>query len=182
MIDPHDAVKRMILQAGDDPSREGLIDTPKRVVKAYAELFSGYGKNPADLMRVFEDGACDEMVILKNIEFYSMCEHHMLPFFGKVDIGYLPRGKVIGVSKLARVVDMFARRLQVQERMTAQIADCLMEHLQPNGVIVVSTAVHLCMVSRGVGKQNSKMTTSAIRGAFENNVTRSEFMSLCAEQ
>jgi len=173
-------IKELLRFIGEDPEREGLIDTPKRILKSYDELYAGYKQNPKEILgTVFEDGACDEMVILKDIEFYSMCEHHQLPFFGKISIGYIPNGKVVGVSKLARLVEVFARRMQIQERLTSQIADTLNEVLEPKGVMVICEAQHLCMVSRGVKKQNSKMITSAVRGVFKDEqTTRQEFMSL----
>lgn len=163
---------------GENREREGLIETPKRVVKSWEKLYSGYAQDPREILgTVFEEGACDEMVVLKNIEFYSMCEHHMLPFFGKISIGYIPSQKVVGISKLARLVEVFARRLQIQEKMTAQIADTLMEVLQPKGAMVVAEATHLCMVMRGVEKQQSVMVTSAVRGLFKKDArTREEFM------
>ena len=154
---------------GENPEREGLQETPDRIMRSWQELFAGYQKNPQEILKTFEDGSCDEMVILKNIEFYSTCEHHFLPFFGKVSIGYLPHKKVIGVSKLARLAEIFARRLQIQERMTAQIADSLMQALEPKGVMVICEAQHFCMTARGVQKQESKMVTSAIRGIFATN-------------
>ncbi|EEO26630.1 GTP cyclohydrolase I FolE [Helicobacter winghamensis] len=165
---------------GEDRNREGLLDTPKRVVKSWEHLYSGYKSDPKEILgRVFTEGACDEMVVLKDIEFYSVCEHHMLPFFGKVSIGYIPDSKVVGISKLARLVEVYSRRLQIQEKMTAQIADTLMEVLQPKGVMVVAEAKHMCMVMRGVEKQNSQMLTSAIRGLFKSDHrTREEFMGL----
>ncbi len=163
---------------GDNPRREGLIETPKRVVNSWEQLFAGYGANVADVMKVFKEDACDEMVILKDIEFYSTCEHHMIPFFGKISIGYIPDGRVLGISKLARLVEIFARRLQIQEKLVGQIADAMMEHLKPKGVIVVAEAKHLCMVARGVEKQNSVMVTSAIRGEFKEHDVRAEFLSL----
>lgn len=165
---------------GEDRNREGLLDTPKRVVKSWEHLYSGYKSDPKEILgRVFTEGACDEMVVLKDIEFYSVCEHHMLPFFGKVSIGYIPDSKVVGISKLARLVEVYSRRLQIQEKMTAQIADTLMEVLQPKGVMVVAEAKHMCMIMRGVEKQNSQMLTSAIRGLFKSDHrTREEFMGL----
>ena len=163
---------------GDDKSREGLLKTPERVVKSWEKLFGGYHEKPEEILSaVFEQGACDEMVVLKNIEFYSMCEHHLLPFFGTVHIGYIPNKRVVGISKLARLVETFARRLQIQEQMTAQIADTLMEFLAPKGVMVVAEAQHMCMLMRGVQKQNSTMITSALRGRFKSDAkTREEFM------
>lgn len=180
-----DAVVRMIEAIGDDPTREGLLQTPKRVVKSWKELFSGYSKNAADILSVtFEDGVkdCDELVICSDIEFYSTCEHHMLPIIGKMHIGYIPDKKVVGLSKLARLGDMFARRLQIQEKMTKQIADALMEHLKPKGVAVVITAKHFCMCARGVNKQNSWMTTSSMQGVLrEKPEARAEFLRLCEQ-
>ena len=173
----HDGIHNILLFIGEDPEREGLKETPFRMIRSWKELFSGYKQNPADVLKVFAEGACDEMVILKDVEFYSHCEHHFLPFFGKVHIGYIPNKRVVGVSKLARLTEIFARRLQIQERMTAQIADSLMEHLEPLGVMVMVEAVHFCMTSRGIQKQNSKMITNAIRGIFLNNIdTRNEFL------
>ena len=155
---------------GEDRNREGLLETPKRVVKSWEHLYSGYKSDPKEILgRVFTEGACDEMVVLKNIEFYSVCEHHLLPFFGKISIGYIPDSKVVGISKLARLVEVYSRRLQIQEKMTSQIADTLMEVLQPKGVMVVAEAKHMCMVMRGVEKQNSIMLTSAIRGLFKSD-------------
>ena len=174
-----DEVKKIISHIGENPNREGLLETPKRVEKAYDEIFAGYKQDPKDLMKVFTDGTCQEMVILKNCEFYSTCEHHMFPFFGHISIGYIPNGKVIGISKLARLVDCFAKRMQIQERMTTQIADVIMEELGALGVIVVCEGVHFCMRSRGVKKQDASMITSAVRGIFKDNPTaRQEFLSL----
>lgn len=172
-------IKQVLEYIGEDTGREGLLETPKRIRKAYDEVFSGYKQNPKDLMKVFHDGSCKEMVILKNCEFYSMCEHHMFPFFGHISIGYIPNGKVIGISKLARLVDCFAKRMQIQERMTSQIADTIMQELNALGVIVVCEGVHFCMRSRGVKKQDASMVTSAVRGVFaEDPKARSEFLSL----
>jgi len=163
---------------GDDPDREGVKETPLRVVKSYKEIFSGYAQNPADIMKTFNGDGYDEMIISKDIEYYSMCEHHMLPFFGKVHIAYIPNGKVIGLSKLSRLVDIYARRLQIQEKMTNQIAEALMTYLKPQGVGVVIEGKHLCMVMRGVQKQNSSMITSSIKGNFEEQKVREEFLNL----
>lgn len=178
-----DAVVRIIEAIGDDPTREGLHDTPKRVVKSWKELFSGYDKKAEDLLAVtFEDGVkdCDELVLCKQIEFYSTCEHHMLPIIGYMHIGYIPDQKVVGLSKLARLGDMYARRLQIQEKMTKQIADDLMTHLKPKGVGVIVTAKHFCMCARGVGKQSSWMTTSSMQGVLRDNpAARQEFLKLC---
>jgi len=172
------AVRSILAAIGEDINREGLKETPARVVKSWKEIFGGYTQNPADVFKVFDDGACDQMVILKNIEFYSFCEHHMLPFFGRAHVAYLPHGKVIGVSKLARLVDIFARRLQIQERLTQEIANTLEAHLQPLGTAVMMTAKHFCMVCRGVGKQNSEMVTSHLTGEFLKPEVRAEFFSL----
>lgn len=173
-------VKGILKEIGEDPSREGLQKTPHRVAKTYEFLTSGYKK---DIDTVF-NGAIfsekyDEMVIVKDIDFFSMCEHHMLPFFGKAHIAYIPNGKIVGLSKVPRIVEVFARRLQVQERLTRQIADTLYEHLQPEGVGVVIEARHMCMMMRGVEKQNSIATTSAMLGVFKDDEkTRQEFLEL----
>lgn len=166
---PQDAVTRLLQYIGEDPKREGLVDTPKRVIKSFGEIYGGYKVDPSTLLTVFEDGACDEMVVLKDIEFHSCCEHHMQPFFGKAAIAYVPDKRVIGVSKLARILDVYARRLQVQERLTQQVVDALMTHLQPKGAACVIEAQHFCMVCRGVRKQNSKMVTSSMQGVFREN-------------
>jgi GTP cyclohydrolase I len=169
----------MILNAiGEKQDREGLLRTPERVARMYQELLSGYRTDPIELMNdaVF-DVTYDEMVVVRDIEFYSMCEHHMLPFIGRAHVAYIPRGKVIGLSKIPRIVDLFAKRLQVQERMTRQIADMIGELLNPHGVAVVLEAVHLCAMMRGVKKHDARMTTSAMHGAFRNSVaTRQEFL------
>ncbi len=171
--------KDILENLGEDPKREGLEKTPERVAKALQYLTHGYGLNPADILKsalFIED--YDEMVIVKDIEVYSMCEHHMLPFFGKAHIAYIPNGKIVGLSKLPRVVDAFARRLQVQERLTTEIRDCIQEVLQPKGVAVVIEASHMCMQMRGVQKQNSSTTSSSFTGAFEKDSTRKEFINL----
>lgn len=175
-----DAVREIIKSIGEDPDREGLVQTPNRVAKAYAHLMEGYKLNPAKILKtaIFNE-ECNHMIIVRDIEVYSMCEHHMLPFFGRCHIGYIAQNKVYGVSKLARLVDCFARRLQVQERLTQQIASCLMEPIEAEGVGVVIEAQHLCMMMRGVNKQNSKMITSAMLGSFRReNATRNEFLRL----
>jgi GTP cyclohydrolase I len=174
------AVRTLIRWAGDDPDREGLKATPGRVVRAYKEWFSGYDDDPNDyLRRTFEEvGGYDEMVLLRDIRFVSHCEHHMAPIIGRVHIGYLPRNRVIGISKLARLVETFARRLQVQEKMTAEIANCLNIVLKPHGVGVVVEAEHECMTTRGVLKTDVTMVTSRMVGAFKNQKqTRDEFLS-----
>lgn len=161
--------------------REGLQETPDRVAKAWEFWTSGYARDPAEVLKTFEDGAegVDEMVVVKDIPFYTHCEHHMAPFFGTATIGYIPNGKVVGLSKLSRVLDIFARRLQVQERLTCQVADALMTHLQPKGAAVVLKARHMCMESRGVCQQGHHTVTSALRGAFKDEPdTRAEFLRL----
>lgn len=168
---------------GEDPSREGLLDTPRRVSEALRFLTSGYRLAVEEVVQdaLFEE-SCEEMVIVKDVEFYSLCEHHLLPFFGRAHVGYLPRGRVIGLSKIARVVDVFARRLQVQERLTTQIASGLSAILDAHGVAVVLEASHFCMVMRGVQKQNSRTVTSSMLGAFrDDSRSRSEFMELIRE-
>lgn len=174
------SLKDILAYIGDNPEREGLIDTPKRIRKSWDKLFAGYKQNSSDILKTqFIDGSCNEMIILKDIEFYSTCEHHFLPFIGKITIGYIPKGKVVGISKLARLVEIYSRRLQIQERMTGQIADDIMLHIKAQGCMVICEAQHLCMTSRGVEKQKSKMITSAIRGCFKNQVEiRNEMMSL----
>ncbi len=177
-------IRQILIRIGEDPDREGLRRTPLRVAKAYDFLTSGYTTTVEEVVNnaIFTNG-CDEMVVVKDIEFYSMCEHHMIPFFGRVHVGYLPQGKVIGLSKVARIVDVFARRLQIQERMTNQIADAMMEILDPMGVAVVVEASHLCMMMRGVQKQNSSTITSAMRGHFRKDArTRAEFMNLIRDR
>ncbi len=173
-------MKQWLAALGDDPEREGLRNTPRRAAEAWAYLTRGYQQDPAAVLgsAVFEVEA-NHMVIVRDIEIYSLCEHHLLPFFGVCHIGYIPRGKVVGVSKLARLADLYARRLQVQERLTNQIARTLMDALQPEGVGVIIEAQHLCMMMRGVEKQNSRMVTSAMLGSFHDSVaTRNEFLHL----
>ncbi len=175
---------RLILEAiGEDPDREGLRDTATRVAKMYADLFQGLYEDPRDHLTVLFDEQHDEMVLVKDVPFYSMCEHHLLPFHGKAHVAYLPRGKVVGLSKIVRVVEAFARRPQVQERLTSQIADLLMEHLDAHGVAVVVEASHTCMTMRGIKKPGSNVVTSAMRGIFKTSqATRSEFMSLVLQR
>lgn len=173
-------VKELLQELGEDVNREGLVDTPKRVAKAMEFLTSGYSKTPEEVINgaIFEAGQ-DNMVIVRDIEVYSLCEHHMMPFFGRCHIGYISRGKVLGVSKLARIVDCFARRLQIQERLTCEIAQAIKSEIGAEGVGVVMECRHLCMMMRGVEKQNSIMTTSSVLGSFRSNPsTRAEFMSL----
>lgn len=172
------AVENMIIAVGEDPQRDGLKKTPVRVSRMFAELFSGYRTDPVAMVNnaIFEV-QYDEMVIVRDIEFYSLCEHHMLPFIGRAHVAYIPDGKVLGLSKIPRIVDMFARRLQVQERMTRQIADFVRDLLHPQGVAVVIEAMHLCSMMRGVKKHDARMTTSAMHGAFRANLaTRQEFL------
>lgn len=173
-------IKQILLAIGEDPEREGLVKTPERVRKSLEFLTRGYKQDIQTVINgaIFESPSTD-MVIVKDIEFYSMCEHHMLPFFGRCAIGYIPRGKILGVSKLARIVDVFARRLQIQERLCQEVADTIFETLHPAGVGVVMEAQHLCMLMRGVEKQNSIMTTSSMLGSFRREqTTRMEFLNL----
>ncbi len=179
--DVAEAVRTLIRWAGDDPSREGLLDTPARVARAWKEYARGYDEDPAlHLSRTFDEvGGYDEIVLLKHIPFQSHCEHHMAPIIGTASIAYLPRDKVVGISKLARVLHGFARRLQVQERLTAQVADCICEHLQPKGVAVVIEASHACMTARGVGTPGVMMTTSRMMGTFRSDErSRREVLAL----
>jgi GTP cyclohydrolase I len=174
-----DAIRTLLAELGEDPSRAGLEGTPDRVRRMYAELTEGYATDPETLLNgaAFEVDY-DEMVVVRDIEFYSLCEHHLLPFFGRAHVGYLPRGRVIGLSKIPRIVDMYAHRLQVQERMTQQVATFLMERLDPKGVACVVEATHLCTVMRGVRKQEATMVTSAMLGTFRADArTRSEFLT-----
>lgn len=174
------AIKELLIAIGEDPERDGLQETPDRVARAWGELAAGYSTELADVLGTTFDINHDEMVLVKDIELVSMCEHHMLPFTGVAHIGYIPSasGRVTGLSKLARLVDLYARRLQVQERLTTQIADALVEHLEARGVIVVVEAEHTCMTMRGVRKPGSKTVTSAVRGQLRNPATRAEAMSL----
>ena len=183
--DKMEAVVRTLLeQIGENPEREGLLATPKRVAKSWRFLTRGYNQKVEDVVNnAYFKADCQDMVIVKDIEFYSMCEHHLLPFYGRCHIGYIPHGKVFGVSKLARLVDMFSRRLQLQERLTTQIANKILELIEPEGVGVVMEAQHLCMLMRGVEKQNSLMVTSAMLGSFrKEQSTRLEFLNLIGKQ
>lgn len=173
-------VHGLLLSLGEDVQREGLQETPRRVAKAWHYWTSGYGKNPADILKVFEDGATDydQMVMVKDIPFYSKCEHHLADIFGTATIAYIPERHIVGLSKLSRLTDMYARRLQVQERLTTQIADALQEHLAPQGVGVIVKARHMCMESRGISQQGHYTVTSALRGVFREGVVRNEFMEL----
>ena len=177
-----EAVHNIIVAVGENPDREGLRETPRRVADMYAEIFWGLTQDPADVLRVgFEEGH-QELVIVKDIPFYSMCEHHFLPFYGVGHVGYIPNGRVVGISKLARALEILARRPQVQERMTTQLADVIMSTLEPQGVAVVIKADHLCMQMRGIRKPGSQTVTSAMRGVFQRSApTRAEFMALIKE-
>ncbi len=177
------AVREILIAVGEDPDREGLRDTPKRVARMYAEVFAGMYDDPERYVQTFFSEQYDELIVLRDIPFYSFCEHHLLPFEGKAHVAYLPNGRVVGLSKLARVVDAFARRPQVQERLTMQIADLLTKSLQAKGVAVVMEAKHACMTCRGVKKPNSVMITSAVRGICRSDArTRAEVMSLLHNQ
>ena len=173
------AVREILEAIGEDPAREGLVETPRRIAEMYEELFAGLHQDPREVLTTGFQEPHREMVILKNIPFYSLCEHHFLPFHGRAHVGYVPEGRIAGASKIARAVDILARRPQLQERLTGQIADAIMEGLSPDGVAVVIEAEHLCMTMRGVQKPGARMITSAIRGGFRRRgVTRSEFLSL----
>lgn len=180
MVFMEEAIRKILAHIGEDPEREGLKDTPKRVRKSFDFLMRGYRQNETEIINnaVFNED-CDDMIIVRDIEFYSMCEHHMLPFYGKCHIGYIPNGRIFGVSKLARIVDCFARRLQLQERLTRQIAHTILDSVKPEGVGVVMEAQHMCMRMRGVEKQESLMVTSAMLGSFrKEQSTRMEFLNL----
>lgn len=174
------AIREILVAIGENPSRQGIKDTPRRVARMYAELFSGLHKDPGKEISIFHNEDHEEMIIVKNIPFYSMCEHHLVPFIGKAHVVYIPtKGRVTGLSKLVRVIEGFAKRPQVQERLTSQIADCLMERLKPRGVLVIIEAEHLCMSMRGVKKPGAITTTSAVRGVLQkNSKTRAEALTL----
>ena len=177
--------QRLLAHLGEDPSRQGLIETPKRVEKAWRHWTSGYRQNPADILKVFDDGAerYNELIMVRNIPVYSHCEHHLAPFFGTATIGYIPDGRIVGLSKLTRLVDCFARRLQVQERLTSQIAEALMTHVQPLSVGVVIRCRHMCMESRGIQATGEETITSALLGEIQNNLgLRGEFFALANER
>ncbi len=177
------AIRFFLKMLGEDVEREGLLNTPARVVRAFVEMTSGYGQKPEEILTTTFDEPCDEIVLVTGVRFTSLCEHHLLPFVGKADVGYLPGKKVVGLSKLPRLVECFARRLQVQERMTRQIAEAIDHHLSPLGVAVIVRASHSCMGCRGVRQQDAQMVTSAMLGAFRSeNSTRSEFLQLLAMQ
>ena len=174
------AIRELLLAIGEDPDRDGLLDTPARVARMYAEVFAGLRQDPAEIMSTTFDLAHDEMVLVRDIEVWSMCEHHLVPFFGTAHVGYIPEadGRITGLSKMARLVDLYSRRPQVQERLTTQIADTMEEYLNPRGVIVVLECEHLCMAMRGVKKPGSRTITSAVRGQLRDVATRAEAMSL----
>ena len=174
-----DTIKTILQAVGEDTTREGLLDTPKRVVKSWTELYKGYNQKAEDILTVFSSDGYDQIVLLKDIEVYSMCEHHMLPFIGKAHVAYIPNEKIVGISKLARLVDIYARRLQIQERIGQQVTDDLMRLLKPKGAACIIEAQHLCMLMRGVNKQNSVMVTSSLKGVFlQNSTSRQELMNL----
>ena len=182
-----DLIRKMLIEFGENPDRDGLKETPRRVEHAWRFMTRGYAQSADELLNnalfdVQDDVQYDEMVVVSNIDFFSMCEHHLLPFFGKVHVGYLPSKKVVGISKIARLVEMYSRRLQVQERLTAQIAKTIKQHIRPLGVGVVVEARHMCMMMRGVEKQNSRMTTSSMLGTFRSSAeTRAEFLELISQ-
>lgn len=173
------AVRTILSFIGDDPDREGLLETPDRVIRSFSEVYGGYSQDVSTVMKTFHDGGedVDEMIVQRNIPFFSMCEHHMMPFFGAAHIAYVPDRAIVGLSKLARLVEVYARRLQVQERMTTQITAALMRHLKPKGAACVIEATHLCMVQRGVRKHKSDAITSSLRGCFKDGDTRAEFLN-----
>ena len=174
-----DNIIRQLQYIGEDPAREGIVETPNRIVRMWDEIFCGYKQDPADLLTTFAADGYDQIVLLKDIELYSICEHHMLPFYGKAHVAYIPNGKVIGISKLARLVNIFARRMQIQERIGDQVTGALMHHLEPKGAACIIEASHMCLRMRGVAKQNSTMVTSSMRGAFmDKPAAREELMQL----
>ncbi len=181
--DVKERYKNIITDLGENPRRNGLLDTPERAAKAMQFLTQGYHQDPVEILRgaMFEE-TYNEMVIVKDIELYSLCEHHILPFFGKAHVAYIPNGHIVGLSKIPRIVDVFSRRLQVQERLTEQILECVDNTLKPQGVAVVIEAAHMCMMMRGVQKQNSVTTTSGFRGAFKQMETRTEFLKLISDK
>lgn len=178
-MDNTQLISMMLTALGEDVTREGLVETPRRIIKSWQELYKGYTQDPKDILTTFASDGYDQIVLLKDIELYSMCEHHMLPFIGKAHVAYIPNGRVIGISKLARLVDIYARRLQIQERIGEQVTDALMTYLQPLGAACIIEAQHTCMKMRGVQKQNSVMVTSSLKGAFRHNAeTRAELLKL----
>lgn len=174
------AVKTILTYIGEDPNREGILETPDRILRSFKELYAGYHQDAKKILKTFKDGGedVDEMIIQRNIPFFSMCEHHMLPFFGVAHVAYLPQGRIVGLSKLARLVEVYGRRLQVQERMTSQITNALMTHLNARGAGCIIQAAHLCMFQRGIKKHHSDTVTSSIRGCFKDPTTRAEFHRL----
>lgn len=178
--DQVDAIKYLIQCYGEEPTREGLLDTPKRIIKSWDQIYAGYKQKPEDVLTVFTEKGADQIVLLKDVEFYSMCEHHNLPFYGKAHIAYIPdNDKVIGISKLARLVDMFARRMQIQERIGDQVTTALMDILKPKGAACVLEGKHMCMMMRGVGKQDAIMSTSSMKGVFMDDPSaKAELMTL----
>lgn len=174
------AIRTILNHIGEDPDREGLQETPDRILRSLSELYGGYNQDAGKILKTFKDGGedVDEMIIQRNIPFFSMCEHHMLPFFGVAHVAYLPQDRIVGLSKLARLVDIYSRRLQVQERMTSQITEALMTHLQPKGAACIVQAAHLCMFQRGIRKHHSDTITSSIKGCFRDAKTRAEFHRL----
>jgi len=178
-LGPTENVVRLLQFIGEDPTREGLVETPNRVIHSYKKLFGGYSQNPKEFVKIFEDDTCDEMVIVRNIQFYSTCEHHMLPFFGKAHIAYIPKGKIIGVSKLIRILEVYTRRLTIQERIVQQVTEALQDLLGPSGAACVLEGQHFCMTARGVEKQDSIMVTSSLTGSFKTVIeTRNEFLKM----
>jgi len=178
-VGPVNNIRRLIEYIGDDPNREGLKATPNRIIRSYEKLYGGYDQEPMDVIKVFEDDNCDEMVVIKNIQFYSTCEHHMLPFFGKAHIAYIPKGRVIGVSKLIRILEIYTRRLSIQERIVQQVTKALEDHLHPRGAACILEAQHFCMTARGVEKQDAIMVTSSLTGSFKESIeTRNEFLKM----
>jgi GTP cyclohydrolase I len=180
--DAYHSVRELIKFLGEDPDREGLKETPYRVLKSLKEMLCGYSQDPKDVMKTFEDGACDEMVLVKGINLESLCEHHLLPFIGQAHVAYIPNKRVIGLSKIARLVDIYAKRLQIQERLTVQITKALDDYLKPQGSACVIEAKHLCLSCRGVMKQNAVMVTSSLTGAFRDPEVRSEFLRLIGRE
>ena len=177
------AIRELLIGIGENPEREGLVDTPQRVARMYSEIVSGFDLDPNEIMQTQFNEGHQEMVVVRDVPFYSLCEHHLLPFFGKASVAYIPQGHVVGISKLARTIDVFAKRPQLQERMTSQVADSIMSGVKPQGVAVILRAEHLCMAMRGIRKPGSSIITSAMRGVFESSArTRSEVLALLREE
>ena len=180
-MNTEELIKQILIQIGEDTEREGLLETPKRILKSWSELYSGYVKNPKEVLTTFSADGYNQIILLKDIELYSMCEHHMLPFYGKAHVAYLPdpNGKIVGISKLARLVEIFSRRLQIQERIGEQVTSALMKYLQPQGAACIIEATHLCMRMRGINKQNSVMITSSVKGCFlKDDSIKQELLNL----